>query len=73
MAEPSAEVKELKPEVRETVHDCYLFLQQSFASLTEAWLLEEASRQIAGTTPTGSPGGFLHDYLEAAGLLPNTA
>jgi len=62
-SEPSAKL-------RETVHDCYLDLRQSFYSLTETWLLEEASRQIAGTKPTGSPGMFLNDYLKKAGLLP---
>ena len=55
--------------LRETVHDCYLDLRQTWASLTEEWLLEEAQRQIAGEDARGSPGMFLYDYLRAAELL----
>ena len=37
--------------------------RKTWSSLTLAWLMEEAERQLAGERPTGGPGVFLAEYL----------
>lgn len=47
----------------------YLDLKESYSSLTYAWLLAEANKQIAGAQPIGGPSMFLSNYLSKCGLL----
>lgn len=58
---------------RELIKALYQDLRESYPSLTYAWLLEEADKQLAGAKPTGTPGMYLNNYLGRTGLLKGEA